>query len=598
MLVFCAGFLALPLYAHAQLPADVQQVVVDLRVPDGMTGSGDIIAGFHTAIELRELHRYRGRLTVIVDDLARRTLASRLGQDPSRLQLPHGIEAVERPSSAHPPVDLYLSISDVGGRLVDWPLSGQAVVLQTRPLFASLPYTSYTEAGFSAPNVSALSFGGAQPTYYRDPAAVRWGTLRNSASRVRDRLRLQIARLPSGQTRQYLESLASATGPLAGTSVGLLYSSHFPYLRGLRGDQYTPYFVNLAARSARTGQPAVLLVPSSRFFDALSNPGVEFRPREEVVIVRRGSSLPTPLASGRVYLVEMDPLPSELFTGVLTYLGHGLRSQAIRIPPLLEGDNAISAALELRIPFSVAPSTHNSRVSHEIGKHFSEPGLTRWFQERDNGVDVTTRLSESLAINEHPEWARAFENPRVERQPIGQRLIDIYRSERTRTPLQSERAAFRARLNQEISKLGGVRWSRNSALNFMGEYFGAHRSGSLEIASEAYHPGLWDEARPLILNRFRTAPVPETIPLGWFEGWITLSDSFSLPEIRTELGRAANESLSRLSAPSADPFDWFKSWYWGSEMLESSQIRSHVDRILSSWVDQGGLETLAEGELA
>jgi hypothetical protein len=153
-------------------------------------------------------------------------------------------------------------------------------------------------------------------------------------------------RVRPSQGRRALTQLLDGRA-LAGARRGIAYGGlSTPAL----SNQVATYLQGLVDDARGGGRSYALVVPKALDRRLLTWPGL--RGHVQAIDVAAGERLPRRAAAGTVYLLVMEPLPHEVFVGMMAMAD---------APPLIAGDGALSAAVLLRRPFVVASIEHNEK---------------------------------------------------------------------------------------------------------------------------------------------------------------------------------------------------------------------------------------------
>jgi hypothetical protein len=199
--------------------------------------------------------------------------------------------------------------------------------------------------------------------------------------------------------------------------MGLVYGISVPAVQ----KQFSTYLRGLAAHAdiAAPGgaKPSFAVFTPSRFSADRIPP--DLAGRVVYLNLSHGDLLPAHAQPGTVYVVETPTLPRTVFVGLMA------RSE---IPPIVSGDNALSAALTLGKPFVMTKIDHNRRTVASVGKVLLEHAnpdqkdvLSTLFGLTASGTG-THDLSRALELTS-PEMDRVFARVGPTLQPLSDRLI-------------------------------------------------------------------------------------------------------------------------------------------------------------------------------
>jgi hypothetical protein len=336
--------------------ARYRNVVISVRDARGM---GDVAAAYLTAVDMVTRLGYPGTITIATptssrSDEPRRKLEHLAGQRIAKDGTLAGgrirVIGLDRVPRGFPAVDLYIAASGVTAT-VDAPPGlpvHEGTVFVGQSVFGN---TAGGEAGgrvrvgdrvtsLPPPGVAASEGG-----VYADPVAL---SLRGrSRAHVHRSLRAAVDRtVRAPRSRRALAALLDG-GALAGSRRGVAYGGlSTPAL----SNQVATYLQGLVDDARTGGRSYALVVPKALDPALVAWPGLAGH--VVAIDVAAGERLPRRAAAGTVYLLKMDPLPHEVFVGMMA---------AADAPPLIAGDGALSAAIVLRRPFVVASIEHNEQ---------------------------------------------------------------------------------------------------------------------------------------------------------------------------------------------------------------------------------------------
>ena len=335
--------------------ARYRHVVISVRDARGM---GDVAAAYLTAVDMINRLGYDGTITIATptaakNDEPRQKLEHLAGERIARDGTLAGgrirVIGLDRVPADLPVVDLYIAASGVTAA-VDAPdnlpvhdatvFVGQSVFGNTAGgADAGLARIGERVFEMAGPGVAAGEGG-----VYADPVAL---ALRGrSRAHVQRFVRESVNRVRPARSRRALAELLDGRG-LAGARRGVAYGGlSTPAL----SNQVATYLQGLVDDAGAAGRSYALVVPKALDRRLLAWPGLAGH--VEAIDVAAGQRLPRRAAAGTVYLLVMDPLPHEVFVGMMAM------SDA---PPLIAGDGALSAAVLLRRPFVVASIEHNEK---------------------------------------------------------------------------------------------------------------------------------------------------------------------------------------------------------------------------------------------
>lgn len=379
--------------------ASYRTIVISVRDARGM---GDVAAAYLTAMDMVTRLGYPGTITIATPTSSRK--------DEPRLKLEHlagervakdgtlaggriRVIGLDRVPRGFPAVDLYIAASGVTAT-ADAP-PGLPVTAET--VFIGQSVFGNTAGGdrggvvrvgdraraLPPPGVAAGEGG-----VYADPVAL---SLRGRSRAHVDRaLRASVDRaMRRSRGGRALASLLDGRA-LAGSLRGVAYGGlSTPAL----SNQVATYLAGLVADARKGGKSYTLVVPRALDPALVAWPGLAGH--IVAIDVAAGERLPRRAAPGTVYLLKMEPLPHEVFVGMMA---------AAAAPPLIAGDGALSAAVILRRPFVVASIEHNEQNNRAFYDRLlassgagRDPLLERIFAPRREGprtydTDASTAL--------------------------------------------------------------------------------------------------------------------------------------------------------------------------------------------------------------
>jgi hypothetical protein len=353
--LICLSVIVVPLESGAQTTRPTGNVLVDIRGNRG--GNGEVAAGYLLALQGLQSGRFQEPITFLADAQAeavfRRMTGIALPQSQQDGSQVYSVPAGDSGRTARfrvihedriPSTDagryqllIRLASSDVQNdlRSDSWEL-----LADPRATRAVLPVMGSTEGDSTYGRVrvgaSEYSIGAPGPQrdatgVYRDPVATELG--RMNREEVMAFVMEEIERLPEGRERAQLAALLERISLSEGPTLrfGLAYgvpSGSSPEAR--------IQFVGMLRELPRDSRATVILTPSRFRPEELG-----IAPHDVTHLHLRGNSSPQ-YRPGRIEVVETSTLPHRLFVGLMALS---------ELPPVVSGDNALSAAISLGRPF-------------------------------------------------------------------------------------------------------------------------------------------------------------------------------------------------------------------------------------------------------
>lgn len=402
-------------------------IVFDVRNSRG--GHGDVAAAWLTATDILErLSRSRApppRITFIVDASAMGILTRLLDrpiepgatafEDKIRFETPRSLPA------AFPIADLYLTLASPSGSLRNRdsmtgnPRLRRALLRLGKFFPRLLPFAEKIPVGKGTVFITQTVLGNTENPDSKNP----YGLMQLD----RRALRLLPAGLASRESGVYSDPVAwrlrgrskeelrgfllerldamdnrADAQMLRGIVTGERLSGALPALAyGISADsvkpQFESYLSGLAHDAAALGRSYVLMTPSQFFASELKDAAL----RERVRVISDADQLDASAEPGTIYVVKANTLPHAVFIGLMAYS---------RVPPVLAGDGAMSAAIVLGRPFVMTQVAWNARnlasLRERLDAHTDDP------QEKNVLQAVYGELDLSRAL-ELSRYAAGFE---------------------------------------------------------------------------------------------------------------------------------------------------------------------------------------------
>ena len=346
-------------FAYADLNSelkDFQNIMIDVRGSRG--GKGDVAAGFLTARDLIERGKFEGTIVFIIDDQSGEILSKLYGKsvqsgtvfDSGKVRF-YKLDAL--PSTIRP-ADLYFSLANPSGTIRysndlaivssnlsqtagKIPITKNTVVIVQTVLGNTENVNSVNPNGllqFRGRNyaISPAGIGKNENGIYWDPVAAK---LRGkSKSDTKNIIINALELLPANDEKRLLVEGVLKNKVLQNSHVGLVYGVTATSVK----EQFERYLTGLGTEAEKKGKSYTLITPSGFSLNDLQNPSL----REKIEVITSAGEIPVTAKPGKIYIIKTGALPHEIFVGLMAYSD---------IPPLVAGDGAMSAAINLGRPF-------------------------------------------------------------------------------------------------------------------------------------------------------------------------------------------------------------------------------------------------------
>ncbi len=345
-----------------------KEIIIDVR--GNRAGSGDVAAGYLTAMDLILNFQIKGSITFLVDGKSRKVL-DRIAHGNSTFFDSVQVQTLESiPGSIT--FDLYLALaSPVGsfryGKQIDErsgppdePESGLKINMNSDGILLVQTVFGNTEKRARGNPYAVIRGNGIN--YLMNPA----GIAANEAGIYKDFIASRLRLFTSNETKAFILSESEVipdsfskyavqsllTGSkLIGSKIGLAYGISYSET----WDQFESYLQGLANE---TSGAFSIITPSEFLVKNIINPELQNR----IVVISDQSQIPTFADDGKIYILKVKTLPHKVFVGLIAYC---MKSGLV---PVGAGDGFLSAAINLGGPFVLTQVPWNEKNLDNISE--------------------------------------------------------------------------------------------------------------------------------------------------------------------------------------------------------------------------------------
>jgi hypothetical protein len=422
----------------AELSAQYKHVLFDMR--GSRKGLGDIAASYLSAQGVRN-NGYTGKITLLADEQEMKRLSKMAGlpvQAGTVLPGDFRVETIESlPRSGSGPVDLYAMIGAAHGSILraQGDFRGSAdrgIPVHDRTVYINLPVYENTEIydvrmsqklypggfiGYGTPDapVSKLRLNLASPGpgrygsgIYTDEIAIRLGKM--SAAEIESFLAKELADPRVSESTRLKVSAILKQASLSQSKVALAYGLSS---EGSPWERFVDYLKSVD--QAALDSHGLILITPSRMGQGHQTlpPGLDSKAK--IFLSSDHTPLPKQVKPGEIWIVETETLPKAVFDGLMA------RSE---VPVFMTGDGALSAAIQMGIPFVTPPvAQHNTPVAARLGARGVEEIGDPEVAEAAHRIFADGDMRDVAKMNT-PEARRWYKSLRDTTPRVSDRLIE------------------------------------------------------------------------------------------------------------------------------------------------------------------------------
>ncbi len=335
-------------------PKSLRKIVIDVAEEHDRGGFGDLSAGYLTAIDLKSRLPADVEVTLLVNDRVLGKLSTLLGRPLNPGESLSGVRIVhEDQFDPVSPIDLYVGLAGggQGRRFLEKARSGklpmvidQSTLSDAEAFLAPRDWVP-VQVGDLSLKMARAGANAAEAGVYSDPVALK---LRHS---TREQAKaFALAALRNSHAPSLVTDLV-AGNVLKGANISMAYRVEYS---GAISLAFRSYLLGLR-ENLEAGQSYAMVCPSGFNLSELNQGSLADR----IVVIPPGRKAPENAEPGKIYLLNSGSLSHEAFVGLLA---------ASDIPPIIQGDGALSAAIILGKPFVATRQPHNQLAVAGFGE--------------------------------------------------------------------------------------------------------------------------------------------------------------------------------------------------------------------------------------